>query len=264
MTNRRPVAFITGASRGIGRGIAIELARNGYDIAGTTRTIESQNAGKGILDVKARVEELGGQLLPVQGDVSNLDDHEKMLSAVLEKFGRVDVLVNNAGVAPEKRLDILETNSLSFDRVLNTNLRGPFFLTQAVALHMVDQVRKSQESRLAIVFVTSVSAYMSSPSRAEYCVSKAGLSMTAAIFADRLSKEGINVYEVRPGIIKTDMTAGVQEKYDKLIEQGLIPQQRWGTPEDVGKAVSALVSGAFDYSTGSIIEVSGGMNIERL
>jgi len=260
----RPVAFITGASRGIGRGIAIELARNGYDIAGTTRTIESQNTSQGIIEVKTRVEDLGGQLLPVQGDVSNLDDHKVMLSAVLERFGRVDVLVNNAGVAPEKRLDILETNSQSFDRVLDTNLRGPFFLTQAVALQMVNQVRKSPESRPSIVFVTSVSAYMSSPSRAEYCVSKAGLSMTAAIFADRLSKEGINVYEVRPGIIKTDMTAGVHEKYDKLIEQGLIPQQRWGTPEDVGKAVSALVSGAFNYSTGAIIEVSGGMNIDRL
>jgi|SRR5882724_5891434 len=264
MSHQRPVAFITGASRGIGRGIAIELARNGFDIAGTTRSIDSQNTETGILEVKVRVEELGGQLMPVSGDVSNLDDHEKMLTSVLERFGRVDVLVNNAGVAPEKRLDIFEATSQSFDRVMNTNLRGPFFLTQRVALQMVEQVKQASESPSAIVFVTSVSAYMSSPSRAEYCVSKAGLSMTASIFADRLSKEGINVYEVRPGIIKTDMTAGVQEKYDKLIEEGLIPQQRWGTPEDVGKAVSALIGGAFNYSTGTIIEVSGGMNLRRL
>jgi NAD(P)-dependent dehydrogenase (short-subunit alcohol dehydrogenase family) len=187
-----------------------------------------------------------------------------MLAAVLERFGRIDVLVNNAGVAPEKRLDILEATSQSFDRLMNTNLRGPFFLTQKVARQMVSQLKDSPAHSSSIVFVTSVSAYMSSPSRAEYCVSKAGLSMTASIFADRLSKEGINVYEVRPGIIKTDMTAGVQEKYDKLIEEGLIPQQRWGTPEDVGKAVSALVSGSFNYSTCSIIEVSGGMNLRRL
>src|SRR5207244_675239 len=145
----------------------------------------------------------------------------------------------NAGVAPEKRLDILEATPESFDRVLNTNLRGPYFLTQRIARQMIDQVKHAPDSRLSIVFITSVSAYMSSPSRAEYCVSKAGLSLAASIFADRLSNEGINVYEVRPGIIKTDMTAGVQEKYDKLIGEGLIPQQRWGTPEDVGKEVSA-------------------------
>ena len=182
----------------------------------------------------------------------------------MEKFGRIDLLVNNAGVAPEQRLDILETTPASFDRVLSINLRGPFFLTQAVATQMIAQKKQHPESRPSIIFITSVSAYMSSPSRAEYCLSKAGLSMAAAIFADRLSEFGINVYEIRPGVIKTDMTAAVEGKYDKLIGEGLIPQQRWGLPEDVGKAVAALASGAFEYSTGLVIEVSGGMNIRRL
>jgi NAD(P)-dependent dehydrogenase (short-subunit alcohol dehydrogenase family) len=165
-----------------------------------------------------------------------------MINAVIGRYGRIDLLVNNAGVAPEKRLDVLETTPASFDRVLSTNLRGPFFLTQLVARQMITQFQAAHPIKPKVVFVTSVSAYMSSPSRAEYCVSKAALSMTAAIFADRLAEHGINVYEVRPGIIKTDMTAAVQEKYDRLIEEGLVPQGRWGLPEDVGKAVAALVS----------------------
>ena len=263
MSSNKPVALITGASRGIGRGIAIELARNGYDIAGTTR-VDLRDEGSSILEVKRRVEELGAAFLPVQGDVSLLDDHEKMIDAVLDRFGTIDLLVNNAGVAPEKRLDVLETTTASFDRVFSINSRGPFFLTQLVARKMIAQIQADHTVKPKIVFVTSVSAYMSSPSRAEYCISKAALSMTAAIFADRLSEHGISVHEVRPGIIKTDMTGPVQEKYDKLIEEGLVPQRRWGLPEDVGRAVVALVSGAFEYSTGAVIEVSGGMNIRRL
>lgn len=264
MTSQRPVAFITGASRGIGRGVAIELAKHGYDIAGSSRVFEPQDTTSGIFEVKQRVEELGASFLPVQGDVSCLHDHERMLTPILEKFGRLDLLVNNAGVAPEKRLDVLETTPASFDRVLSINLRGPFFLTQRVAQHMVAQLQQQLTIRPSIVFITSVSAYMSSPARAEYCLSKSGLSMAAAIFADRLSEHGINVYEVRPGIIKTDMTAPVQGKYDKLIDEGLIPQRRWGLPEDVGKAVAALARGDFQYSTGMVVEVSGGMNIRRL
>lgn len=260
----RPVAFITGASRGIGRGIAIELAKQGFDLAGNSRKLEPQNTETGIFEVKQRVEELGANFLPVQGDVSVLEDHERMLKLIVEKYGRVDLYVSNAGVAPEKRLDILETTPASFDRVLGTNLRGSFFLTQRVARLMVAQVEENPERRPSMVFVTSVSAYMSSPSRAEYCVSKAGLSMAAAVFADRLSEHRINVYEVRPGIIKTDMTAVVEAQYDKLIAEGLVPQRRWGLPEDVGKAVAALVNGNFPYSTGTVIEVSGGMNLRRL
>jgi NAD(P)-dependent dehydrogenase (short-subunit alcohol dehydrogenase family) len=261
---RRPVAFITGASRGIGRGVAIELARHGYNVAGSSRVIEPEKTESGIFEVKRRVEELGGEFLPLQGDVARLEDHEPMLAAILDRFGRVDLLVNNAGVAPEKRLDVLETTPASFDRVLSINQRGPFFLSQRVARQMIAQLAENPDPKPSIVFITSVSAYMSSPSRAEYCISKAGLSMAAAIFAQRLAEVGINVYEVRPGIIKTDMTAPVQEKYDKLIGEGLIPQARWGLPEDVGKAVASLVSGDFQYSTGLVVEVSGGMNIQRL
>jgi NAD(P)-dependent dehydrogenase (short-subunit alcohol dehydrogenase family) len=264
VNNKRPVAFITGASRGIGRGIAIELASHGYDIAGSSRVLDSQNFESGILEVKQRVEESGAALLPVQGDVSILDDHDRMIRTIVAQFGRIDLLVNNAGVAPEQRLDVLETTPESFDRVMSINSRGPFFLTQGVARQMLAQIQSAAGIKPKIIFITSVSAYMSSASRAEYCLSKAALSMAAAIFADRLSEYGINVYEVRPGIIKTEMTAAVQEKYDRLIEDGLIPQGRWGLPEDVGKAVVALVSGGFEYSTGAVIEVSGGMNIRRL
>jgi len=264
MTSKRPVAFVTGASRGIGRGIAIELAKQGYDLAGNSRSFEPENTTIGIFEVKQRVEELAVDFLPLQGDISSLDDQQRMLAEILERYGRIDLLVNNAGVAPEKRLDILETTTASFDRVLDINLRGPFFLTQKIAGQMIAQLEKNQQSKPGIIFVTSISAYMSSPSRAEYCVSKAGLSMTAAVFADRLSEYGINVYEVRPGIIKTDMTATVEEKYDKLIAEGLVPQHRWGLPEDVGKAVVALACGNFQYSTGTVIEVSGGMNLRRL
>ena len=264
MNDRRPVAFITGASRGIGRGIAVELARHGYDIAGSSRVLDSQNSESGILEVKQRVEESGATFLPAQGDVSILDDHDRMIKTIVDHFGRIDLLVNNAGVSPDLRLDVLETTPESFDRVMSINSRGPFFLTQAVARQMLAQIQAAAGIKPKIIFITSVSAYMSSTSRAEYCLSKAALSMAAAIFADRLSVSGINVYEVRPGIIKTEMTATVQEKYDRLIDEGLIPQRRWGLPEDVGKAVVALVSGGFEYSTGAVIEVSGGMNVRRL
>lgn len=264
MSDKRPIAFITGASRGIGRGVAVELAKGGYDIAGSSRVLDSQNSERGIFEVKQRVEECGSFFLPVQGEISILEDHRRMLNTVLDRFGRIDLLVNNAGVAPERRLDVLETTPASFDRVMSINLRGAFFLTQRVARQMIDQMKSQPEAIPKIVFITSVSAYMSSPSRAEYCISKSGLSMAAAIFADRLAEYAINVYEVRPGIIKTDMTAPVQDKYDRLIEEGLIPQRRWGLPEDVGKAVAALLSGGFEYSTGTVIEVSGGMNIRRL
>lgn len=264
MNDKRPVAFITGASRGIGRGVAIELASHGYDIAGGSRVFDAQNTESGIFELKQRVEESGAACLPVQGDVSILQDHERMIKTAIDHFGRIDLLVNNAGVAPEQRLDVLETTPESFDRVLSINSRGPFFLTQRVARQMAAQVQSAPGIKPKIVFITSVSAYMSSPSRAEYCLSKAALSMAAAIFADRLSEYGINVYEVRPGIIKTEMTEAVRDKYDRLIEDGLIPQGRWGLPEDVGKAVVALVSSGFEYSTGAVIEVSGGMNIRRL
>ncbi|MCX6865703.1 MAG: 3-ketoacyl-ACP reductase [Verrucomicrobia bacterium] len=261
---KRPVAFITGASRGIGRAIAIELARHGHDIAGSARGFDPADTSRGLLEVKQRVEELGGRFLPLQGDVAALDDHDRMIDEIHAEYGRLDVLVNNAGVAPEQRLDVLEMHAASYDRVLGINLRGPFFLSQNIARRMLRQTGENPAATRAIVFITSVSAYTSSLSRAEYCISKVGLSMAAAVFADRLSAHGIQVYEVRPGIIRTDMTSAVKEKYDKRIAEGLIPQMRWGTPEDVGKTVAALVGGSFNYSTGAVIEVSGGMNVRRL
>jgi 3-oxoacyl-[acyl-carrier protein] reductase len=262
--SKKPVAFITGAGRGIGRGISLELASGGFDIAGNDIVFDPQNKKIGVFEVKDCAEALGAEFFPVQGDIAVLDDHKKMLDEVLAKFGRLDLLVNNAGVAPLVRLDILETTSESFDRVWGINTRGTFFLTQHVAKQMVAQVKKSPEPKPCIVFISSISASVSSPFRAEYCISKAGLSQAAALFADRLSEFGINVYEIRPGIIETEMTAPVKEKYDKLIAEGLVPQKRWGYPEDVGKAVAALAKGYFPYSTGLVLEVSGGMNIRRL
>jgi 3-oxoacyl-[acyl-carrier protein] reductase len=187
-----------------------------------------------------------------------------MLASALENFGRIDVLVNNAGVAPLQRLDILEAPPESCDRLTNINLRGPFFFTQRVARQMLQQPEDASRVRPAIVFVTSISANTASPNRAEYCVSKAGLSMTAQCFAVRLAEHGINVYELRPGIIATDMTSAVQEKYDTLIGEGLLLQPRWGTPEDIGKACAALVGGSFDYATGACVEVGGGFGVRRL
>jgi 3-oxoacyl-[acyl-carrier protein] reductase len=262
--SKRPVALVTGAGRGIGRGIVLELAGEGYDLAGCDVVFEPENAAAGLFEVKARVEERGASFLPVSGDVADLAAHERILGQVIGRFGRLDLLVNNAGVAPTVRLDILETTPESFDRVMGTNLRGTFFLSQRVARHMVARNAAVPLIRPAIVFITSISASVSSTSRAEYCVSKAGLSMTSRLFADRLAEAGINVYEIRPGIILTDMTAPVREKYDRRIGEGLVPQRRWGFPDDVGKAVAALAKGSFGYSTGLVLEVSGGMNIPRL
>jgi NAD(P)-dependent dehydrogenase (short-subunit alcohol dehydrogenase family) len=262
--NKKPVALITGAGRGIGRGIALELANSGFDIAGLDIVFEPENKRTGLFEVKEVLGALGAGFHPLQADISDLTIHEKILGEVLGLFGRLDLLVNNAGVAPLARLDILETTPESFDRVFSTNARGAFFFTQKAAKHMVLQVKKSPDPKPAIVFITSISAVVSSPVRAEYCISKAALSMTATLFADRLAEFGINVYEIRPGIVETDMTAPVREKYDKQISEGLVPQRRWGFPEDVGKAVVALAKGYFPFSTGLALEVSGGMNIRRL
>ncbi len=262
--HEKPVALVTGAGRGIGRGIALELAREGFAVAGCDIVYEPGNLATGLYEVKAAVEGLGGEFLPVRADIASLDGHEALLAAVRERYGRLDLLVNNAGVAPSVRLDVLETTPESFDRLMNVNLRGAFFLTQKAARLMIEEKKTAPDRRPAIVFISSVSARVSSPARAEYCISKAGLSMAAKIFADRLAEFGIMVYEVRPGIIRTDMTEAVKEKYDGLIADGLVPQKRWGFPEDVGKAVAALAKGAFPYSTGLVLEVSGGMDIARL
>jgi 3-oxoacyl-[acyl-carrier protein] reductase len=259
----KPVALITGAGRGIGRGIALALAQEGFHIAGCDIVYEPANKKSGLFEVQQKVQISGAEFLPVKGDVASLADHGKILHGVLKKFNRIDILVNNAGVAPLARTDILEATPESFDRVLDVNLRGAFFLTQKVAGEMIRQLKDNPDAKHAIIFISSVSAAISSTMRAEYCISKAALSMTARLFADRLSEFGINVYEIRPGIIETDMTAPVREKYDKLIAEGLVLQRRWGFPADVGKAVAALAKGYFPYSTGLVLEVSGGMNIQR-
>lgn len=258
------VALVTGAGQGIGRGICLGLAESGFDIIGVDILADPDNTQKGVFEVKERVGEFSQEFLPIQADVADLDSHRQVLDLSLDRFGRIDALVNNAGVAPEKRMDILETTPESYDRVLSINARGAFFLTQKIAKHMIHQVEKDANRKPSIIFISSISAYVSSPSRPEYCISKAALSAAARIFADRLAVLGINVYEVRPGIIQTDMTAPVKEKYDKLISEGLVPQKRWGDPKDVAKAVVSLARGDFAYSTGLVVEVSGGMNIQRL
>ena len=257
------VALITGAGRGIGRGIALELAGEGLAVAGCDLVFDPAEDRSGLFEVKRAVEALGAAFLPLRADVADLDSHATVLDAVRAEFGRLDVLVNNAGIAPAVRADILETAPESFDRVMSVNLRGAFFLTQK-AVPLLLQAAAVPGARPAIVFITSISAVASSLNRPEYCVSKAGLSMTARLFAHRLAGTGVSVFEVRPGLIQTDMTEPVRERYDKLIADGLVPQGRWGFPEDVGRAVAGLVSGRFAYSTGTVIEVSGGMDLRRL
>jgi NAD(P)-dependent dehydrogenase (short-subunit alcohol dehydrogenase family) len=260
----KKVALITGASRGIGRGIALALAAHGYDIAGVATNPDPADTESGIYAVKADVEKLGRQLHPIRGDVSCLEDHPRILAETLDAFGHVDVLVNNAGVGLSKRFDILETTPESYDRVMGINLRGPFFLTQVVANHLVNHPRENAAVPPSIIFITSISATTASVNRGEYCISKAGGGMAAQLYAVRLAEHGINVYEIQPGIIRSDMTAGVTEKYDTLIEAGLLLQKRWGTPEDIGKACAALAEGYFGYATGATIEVGGGFGVRRL
>jgi 3-oxoacyl-[acyl-carrier protein] reductase len=258
MTQRR-VALVTGGSRGIGLGIARALAKEGLALA-----INGVRAPAQVQEVIDGLQAEGAEALYVQADVSRDEERQGLLDAVRERFGRLDVLVNNAGVAPAVRADILEAGEESFERLVKINLQGPYFLTQAAARWMVEQRSTVPDYSPSIVFVTSVSATVASPNRGDYCITKAGLSMAARLWAVRLAAFDIPVYEVRPGIIQTDMTAGVQEKYDGLIADGLLLQSRWGTPEDVGKAVAALVRGDLPYSTGSVIMVDGGMTVPRL
>ncbi len=252
-------ALVTGAGRGIGRGIAEYLAGDGWTVAVNYRTNEA-SAAETLESVKRR----GGGGFIVQADIADLTTHEKLVGRVMDKTGRIDLLVNNAGTAPRQRVDMLETSPESYDHVLATNLRGPFFLSQRVAKVMIQLLEKNAIESPKIINITSLSAVTASITRAEYCLSKAGLSMTTSLWAVRLADYGINVYEIRPGIIETDMTAGVKEKYDRLIAEGSSLIRRWGQPEDIGKAVSAIAGGTLGFSTGEVINVDGGFHVRRL
>jgi 3-oxoacyl-[acyl-carrier protein] reductase len=257
--DRRRVAIVTGGTRGIGLGIARALARDGWDLA--LCGLRAENEVRGAVDA---LHGDGADVLYLALDVSRTGDHERFLAAVRDRWGGIDALVNNAGRSPRVRADLLEASEASFDEVLRTNLYGPYFLTQLVARVLVDQRKTDRGRSMAIVVVTSVSAVMTSTNRGEYCVSKAGLAMAAQLFAVRLAEHEIPVYEVRPGIIATDMTAPVKEAYDRRIAEGLVPARRWGTADDVGRVVSALLRGDLPYATGSVITVDGGLSIPRL
>jgi 3-oxoacyl-[acyl-carrier protein] reductase len=248
------VALVTGAARGIGRAIAIALAREKWDVVINYRG--NAEAAHATLQL---VEAAGQRGIVVQADVANTADRARLVAQTLEAFGRIDLLVNNAGIAPRQRVDLLEMTEASFDEVLATNLRGPFFLTQLVARKMIEL--KIADAK--IINIGSLSAYASSTNRGEYCISKAGMAMMTALFADRLSEYGIHVYEIRPGVIETDLTSVVKAKYDKMISEGVFPIRRWGQPEDVARAVVAIAEGALPYSTGEVINVDGGFHLRR-
>jgi NAD(P)-dependent dehydrogenase (short-subunit alcohol dehydrogenase family) len=253
------VALVTGGARGIGFGIARRLAQDGFDLL-LCGTREESEASEALAALRAS----GRAIAYEQADVADPGGRERLIATARARFGRLDVLVNNAGVAPSLRADLLEAGEESFDRLLRVNLKGPYFLTQLTARFMLEQRRADPAWQGCVVFVTSVSATTVSTNRGDYCVSKAGLAMAAQLWAVRLAAEGIPVYEVRPGVIRTDMTAGVAGKYDRLIADGLIPQARWGEPDDVGRIVASLARGDAPYSTGAVITVDGGLSIPRL
>jgi len=260
--SNQPISLVTGAGRGIGRGIALELAKLGHMVA-----INYAGNAAAAAECLQLVKAAGGDGIIVQADVAVMEDRARMVKTVLEAYGRIDLLVNNAGVAPNVRADILEAGEESFDRLININLKGPYFLTQLVARQMIEQVQRGEITAFGLprmVTITSVSAYTASVNRGDYCVAKAGLAMMTALYAARLAEHGIGVFEVRPGVIETDMTAGVKEKYDALIAQGAWPLRRWGKPEDIGRAVAAIARGDFPFSTGEVINVDGGFHLRTL
>jgi len=258
-TTTRPIALVTGGTRGIGLAIARALAREGWDLVLCGMRAESEVAAP-----LAELREAGTIVHYEAADLSSREHRTRLVQALRAKYGALNALVNNAGRAPRNRADLLDAREDSFEELIRTNLQGPYFLTQAIAREQIMRRHADPAFTAAIVFITSVSAEMASVNRGEYCVSKAGLSMAARLFAARLAVHGIPVYEVRPGIIATDMTAAVREAYDKRIAEGLVPERRWGQPEDVGRVVAALLRGDAPYATGSIINVDGGLSLPRL
>lgn len=252
-------ALITGGSRGIGLGIARELANAGFNLG--INGVRPQNSVQSVLN---ELKDFGVEVIYAQGDVSKKEDRQQIFQTVTKNFGQLNVLVNNAGVAPRERKDILEASEEIFSEVIEINLKGPYFLTQLFANHMVEAKKENPDFEFCIINVSSVSATVASTNRGEYCISKAGIAMATKLWAARLGEFDIPVYEIQPGVIATDMTAGVTEKYDRLFEQGLTIQKRWGKPEDVGKVAAAMATGLLPYSTGQVVLVDGGMTVQRL
>jgi NAD(P)-dependent dehydrogenase (short-subunit alcohol dehydrogenase family) len=259
-----PVILVTGASRGLGRGIAQCCARAGFSVA--LHYAGNESAARQTQEqCEALARSDAQQFGVVQGNLAAGPERTQIIERTLAAFGHLDALVNNAGMAPQTRADLTETTEASYDEVMATNLKGPFFLSQqAVRWWLAHPAQSRLPGGYQLVFITSVSADTASINRGEYCLSKAGLAMAAQLWAVRLAGQGIQVFEVRPGIMLTDMTAAVKGKYDALIAEGLVPQQRWGQPEDVGRAVESLLTGQFPYSTGTVIHVDGGFHLRRL
>lgn len=257
--NTIQTVLITGGSRGIGLGIAKSLATKSYRLA-----INGIRPEKNVLPVLNNLRALGADVIYCQGNISLTEDRQRIIEKIKSDFGQLNVLINNAGIAPNERKDILEANEESYERVMKTNLQGPFFLSQEIAKWMIQQKSANSENKASIINISSVSAVIASVNRGEYCLSKAGIGMMTKLFAVRLAEYNIPVYEVRPGIIKTDMTEAVHKKYDKLFREGITLERRWGLPEDIGKAVTALVEGQIPYATGQVINVDGGLTIQTL
>jgi len=259
LTTSKPVALVTGGGRGIGRGIAIALGAHGWTVV-----VNYRSNANACAETVAAILTAGGNATAIAGNVADAADRARIVGQIMADHGRIDMLVNNAGMAPRERRDLLEMTEASYDEVLAVNLKGPFFLTQLVARTMIDLLRAGTISAPRIINIGSMSAYTSSVNRAEYCISKAGMGMMTLLFADRLAEYGINVYELRPGIIDTDMTQPASAKYDRLIGEGLTPIKRWGTPDDVARIVVAIADGALPFSTGEVINVDGGFHFRRL
>jgi NAD(P)-dependent dehydrogenase (short-subunit alcohol dehydrogenase family) len=259
LDENRKAALVTGASRGIGRSIALELARLGFAVA-----VNYATRGDAAAEVVAEITSAGGVAIAAGGDVGSAADRAALVEQMLAAWGRIDLLVNNAGITSQGRKDILEATEESWDRVFDTNLKGPFFLTQRVANEMLRLIAAKRIESATIINISSVSAYAVSANRADYCLTKAALGMMTHLYAQRLAEAGIQVFEVCPGVIASDMTAPVRDKYDRLIAEGIWPIRRWGRPEDVGRAVAAIVSGYFPFTTGQRIHVDGGFHIRKL
>lgn len=258
MANQK-VALITGASRGIGKGIALELAKHKWSIV-----LNYQSNEQAAKETAESIRKNGVDCIIVQADISNDSDRKKLVESAIEYNGRIDLMANNAGIAPQRRMDVLKTTEENYDHIMSVNLKGPFFLSQLVANKMIEGILSKVMDTAKMVNIGSISAFASSHSRAEYCISKAGMSMMTTIYADRLAEYGINVYEIRPGVIETDMTSRVKEKYDTLIDEGFTPINRWGQPSDVARVVAAIAEGYLPFSTGEVINVDGGFHMKRL